>query len=319
MSNCIKPNSKTFVLDAEAVAWDRDRNCILPFQELTRRKRKDVKAEDIKVKVHLFAFDLLYLNGESLLHHDLLARRKLLREHFVPVQGEFDFAKSEDAADVEHIQTFLDQSIKDRCEGLMVKILEGEGSTYEPSRRSTNWLKLKKDYLTGVGDSFDLVVIGGYHGRGKRTAIYGAFLLACYDPDSETYQSICKIGTGFSEEALESHYAALHPLELAAKKGYYDIGDAKPDVYFEPKLVWEILAADLSLSPVYSAARATLSGNTGGRGVSLRFPRFIKIREDKAPDDATDAEQVAEAYCRQANVAAAHGSRKKEAAEDDFW
>ena len=184
-----------------------------------------------------------------------MERRQLLREHFKEVKGEFAFAESRDAKDEEQIQIFLDESVKASCEGLMVKMLEGEGSTYEPSRRSMNWLKVKKDYLAGVGDSFDLVVIGGYHGRGKRTAVYGAFLLACYDPESESYQSICKIGTGFSEEMLESHYASLNPIECE-KKSYYDLGTATPDVYFEPKFVWEVLAADLSLSPVYSAARS---------------------------------------------------------------
>lgn len=120
--------------------------------------------------------------------------------------------------------------------------------------------QLKKDYLAGVGDSFDLVVIGGDYGKGKRTNVYGAFHLACYDVDTDTYQSICKIGTGFSEEILQSHYDFLHPLELAAKKPYYDVGTGKgPDVYFEPKMVWEVLAADLSLSPIYTAAKGLVS------------------------------------------------------------
>jgi DNA ligase-1 len=190
-----------------------------------------------------------------LLQKDLSARRELLQKHFIPVEGQFAIAKSSDAHAVEEIQTFLDESIKDSCEGLMVKMLEGEDAYYEPSRRSMNWLKLKKDYLAGVGDSFDLVVIGGYYGRGKRTSLYGAFLLACWDPESETYQAITKIGTGFTEEMLDTHYKYLQPLECKQKKGYYDVGTATPDIYFEPKQLWEVLAADLSLSPVYSAAK----------------------------------------------------------------
>jgi DNA ligase-1 len=109
--------------------------------------------------------------------------------------------------------------------------------------------------LAGVGDSLDLVVVGGYHGKGKRTNVYGAFLLACYDADSEEYQTICKIGTGFSEEALATHYAALQPLETEKARGDVKVGGAKPDVWFEPKVVWEVLTADLSLSPVYTAAQ----------------------------------------------------------------
>jgi DNA ligase-1 len=114
---------------------------------------------------------------------------------------------------------------------------------------------LKKDYLAGVGDSLDLVVVGGYYGKGKRTNVYGAFLLACYDADSEEFQTICKIGTGFSEEALAAHYAALQPLETEKARGDVKVGGAKPDVWFEPKVVWEVLTADLSLSPVYTAAQ----------------------------------------------------------------
>jgi DNA ligase-1 len=132
---------------------------------------------------------------------------------------------------------------------------------------------LKKDYLAGVGDSLDLVVVGGYYGKGKRTNVYGAFLLACYDSDSEEYQTICKIGTGFSEEILQSHYEALKPLELVKVRGDVKVGAAKPDVWFEPKIVWEVLTADLSLSPVYTAAQGLVSW------LVSCFTSFTDIRE----------------------------------------
>ncbi|KAK7468881.1 ATP-dependent DNA ligase Cdc17 [Stygiomarasmius scandens] len=315
LPKCIKDTTKSFVLDAEAVAIDRTTGKLMPFQELSRRKRKDVKVEDIQVRVCLFAFDLLYLNGEPLLQKTLKERRALLREHFVPVQGEFDFAKSSDSETTEEIQSFLEESVKDGCEGLMVKMLESDASYYEPSRRSVNWLKLKKDYLAGVGDSLDLVVVGGYYGKGKRTNVYGAFLLACYDPDSEEYQTICKIGTGFSEEALQSHYDMLKPLEITKARGNVKIGGAKPDIWFEPQVVWEVLTADLSLSPIYTAAQ----GLVEDRGISLRFPRFIRVRDDKSADDATDPEQIAEMYKRQA-LAQSGGKKKKGGdADDSFW
>jgi DNA ligase-1 len=118
--------------------------------------------------------------------------------------------------------------------------------------------QLKKDYLKGVGDTFDLVVVGGYHGKGKRTSVYGGFLLACYDPDAEKFQTVCKLGTGFSEDALKSNMETLKELETTKCRSDIDGGGAKPDVWFEPKIVWEILAADLSLSPVYAAARGTV-------------------------------------------------------------
>ncbi|TFK30426.1 DNA ligase I [Coprinopsis marcescibilis] len=313
MKKCIKENTTSFVLDSEAVAIDRTTLKLMPFQELSRRKRKDVKIEDIQVRVCLFAFDLLYLNGEPLIGKPLHERRELLRKHFQVVPGEFDFAKSSDGDTTDEIQAFLEESVKDCCEGLMVKMLETEASHYEPSRRSVNWLKLKKDYLAGLGDSLDLVVVGGYYGKGKRTNVYGAFLLACYDADSEEYQTICKIGTGFSDEMLQAHYDTLKPLELTKPRGDIKIGGAKPDIWFEPKVVWEVLTADLSLSPIYMAAQGLIED----RGVSLRFPRFIRVRDDKDADDATGPEQIAEMYERQSLAQAS--SKKKGGNDDGFW
>ena len=103
------------------------------------------------------------------------------------------------------------------------------------------------------------MVVGAYYGKGKRTNVYGAFLLACYDADGEEYQTICKIGTGFSEEALQSHYDTLKPLEITKARGDIKVGGAKPDIWFEPKIVWEVLTADLSLSPIYTAAQGLVS------------------------------------------------------------
>ncbi|KAG2159844.1 ATP-dependent DNA ligase [Suillus bovinus] len=315
LPRCIMEKTTSFVLDAEAVAIDKTSGRLMPFQELSKRKRKDVKVEDIQVKVCLFAFDLIYLNGEPLLQKSLSERRELLREHFQIVPGEFDFAKSSDGSTTDEIQAFLEESVKDGCEGLMVKMLESDASYYEPSRRSVNWLKLKKDYLAGVGDSLDLVVVGGYYGKGKRTNVYGAFLLACFDTDAEEYQTICKIGTGFSEEMLQTHWDTLRPLEITKPRGDIKPGGAKPDVWFEPKIVWEVLAADLSLSPIYTAAQ----GLAEERGISLRFPRFIRIRDDKSADDATGPEQISEMYERQVLAQSKGGKKSKGDGDDGFW
>jgi len=135
-------------------------------------------------------------------------------------------------------------------------------------------LQLKKDYLSGVGDSLDLVVVGAYYGKGKRTNVYGAFLLACYDPDSEHFQTICKIGTGFSEEVLLQFYELLKPLETQVVRGDIEAGGAKPEIWFEPKVVWEVLTADLSLSPVYTAAH----GVVGTLRTSCRGMLMIRSR-----------------------------------------
>lgn len=288
-------DTKSLILDCEAVAWSREENKILPFQVLSTRKRKDVQAGDIKVQVCLFAFDILCYNDTPLIQKPLRERRKVLQSVTQEVPGNFAFATSKTTDNVEELQAFLDESIKGSCEGLMVKTLDSD--PYRPSQRSNCWLKVKKDYLAGVGDSLDLVVVGAYYGRGKRTGTYGGFLLASYNSDTGDYETTCKIGTGFSDEMLKQLYEKLQPTEVEQAKPYvlFD-SSAEPDIWFEPSILFEVLTADLSLSPIYKAGAETL-----GRGVSLRFPRFIRIRDDKGIEDATTSEQVVEFYERQAH------------------
>uniref|UniRef100_A0A131YDF2 DNA ligase n=1 Tax=Rhipicephalus appendiculatus TaxID=34631 RepID=A0A131YDF2_RHIAP len=312
----ISPDTKTCILDSEAVAWDRPSQTILPFQTLSTRKRKETTEEEVKVQVCVFAFDLLYLNGESLVKEPLRKRRELLRTTLVEVPGETQLARSADLSTVEDIQEFLLESIKGSCEGLMVKSLD-TGATYEIAKRSHNWLKLKKDYLDGVGDSVDAVVLGGYHGKGKRTGTFGCFLLGCYDPDNEEFQTLCKIGTGFSEEQLDQHSAFFKEHIIPAPKSYYRFDSSlAPDAWFEPCQVWEIKSADLSVSPVHKAALGLVDPE---RGISLRFPRFIRIRDDKNPEDATSAQQVADLYNKQDHIKNKKAAVQETAADEDFY
>lgn len=300
LNTWIKPETKSFVLDCEAVAWDPKAKKVLPFQQLMTRKRKDVKTADITVKVCVFAFDFLFYNGEALVKKTLRERRDLLHEAFKPVEGEFAFAQYGDTRDVEEIQTLLDESVKASCEGLMVKMLDTEDSGYEPSKRSRNWLKVKKDYLAGVGDSIDLVVVGAYYGKGKRTNWYGAFMLAAYNTDTQNFETVCNIGTGFSEEILGELYNELSEIVIEKAKPFYKhstVAAHQPDIWFEPKYVWEVKTADLTLSPRYRAAIDQM-----GQGISLRFPRFIQRRDDKKPEDSTSSSAIAEMYKNQETV-----------------
>jgi DNA ligase-1 len=188
------PDTKSCILDCEVVAWDMVEKKILPFQSLSTRKRKNVEEKDVQVQVCLYAFDLIHHNGRSLFKHSLLERRNELHKHFRVTPGQFQWAESLDTSDTKAIETFMKKAVDSSCEGLMVKALDIEAE-YVPNKR--NWLKLKKDYMAGVGDTLDLVPIGAFYGRGKRTGHYGAYLLACYDEDTEEYQSVCKVLTSF--------------------------------------------------------------------------------------------------------------------------
>lgn len=293
VSRIKKPSVRSFILDCELVAYDRGKQKILPFQILSTRARKNVAVSDIKVEVCVFAFDLLYLDGQPLIQKELSVRREHLYDSFIEEAGYFQFATAITTSDLEEIQKFLDASVDQSCEGLIIKTLNRD-ATYEPSKRSLNWLKLKKDYIDNIGDSLDLVPIAAFHGRGKRTGVYGAFLLACYDNDNEEFQSICKIGTGFSEAMLEERSASLRSKVIPEPKSYYRYGDTiNPDVWFEPTEVWEVKAADLTISPVHRAGVGIVDSN---KGISLRFPRLVRVRKDKTPEEATLSEQVADMY-----------------------
>lgn len=177
--------------------------------------------------------------------------------------------------------------------------------------------------MDGVADTLDLVVIGAWHGKGKRTGGYGAFLLATFDKDTEDYQSICAIGTGlsdkdldrFSQQAQEGDGSEDHPdipsyfqvLEKPPRYYKYPSNDA-PDVWFEPTRVWEIKCADLSISPSHHAAMGH-PDLPDGKGIALRFPRLKCERTDKnVPEDITQAEQVVELFQSQ-SVQGGSGTR----------
>lgn len=301
------------IIDSELVAFDQVSKKILPFQVLSTRGRKSIAIENIKVNVCVYPFDCMVYNGTPIVKESLEKRRerlwKLLREE----EGKLKFAtyRNFDELAEEDIQAFLDESIAGSCEGLMLKTLS-EDATYEPSKRSLNWLKLKKDYLTGMADSIDVVPIGAFYGKGRRTGAFGSYLLAIYDAEAEEYQTVCKTGTGFSDEDLASHSEFFRAKALDVPESNYNVSDKlKPDVWLEACQVWEIRAADLSISPVHTAA---FGAKADGKGIALRFPRFLRIREDKSPEESTGPEQIVEMFEAQAVM----GTDSNQAGDDDF-
>jgi len=259
---------------------------------------------------------LLMTTSKAVVSKSLRERRELLQDAFTPLEGEFSFAQYGDTSDLDEIQVLLDESVKASCEGLMVKMLDTSESGYEPSKRSRNWLKVKKDYLSGVGDSLDLVVLGAYYGKGKRTSVYGAFLLACYNSSKQIYETVCNIGTGFSEAILGELHEKLSEHTIEKPKPFYShsqVPKDQPDVWFEPRFVWEVKTADLTLSPRYKAGADALN-DASGKGISLRFPRFIKQRDDKKTEEATGSRMVVEMYQKQESVSKSKGP----SVDDDF-
>lgn len=295
---CVRPEVTDCIIDCEVVAYDPENGKIMTFQQLSTRKRKLVTVKDISIPVCMYVFDILYRNGEPLVTRSLAERRTALEATVTVKHNILSFACRKDMNSLDELDDFLRQALSDSCEGLMIKSL-GRDATYEPQKRTNNWLKFKKDYIDGMGDSFDLVPIAGFLGKGKRTSVYGSYLLAVYDPVREVYQSVCKTGSGFNDQTLKDLYEDLQEHITAHKPPVYEVSSKlEPDVWFNPVKVWECKAADLSISPIYTAGQEITPSQ---KGIGLRFPRFIRMREDKNPTDATTSQQIYEMYRSQFN------------------
>ena len=285
------------ILEAEAVAINENTGEFLPFQELMHRRRKyKIEKAVSKYPITVNFFDVLYYNGKSCLELGYDERRNLLEK----IVKEDDFAKHVPMSIVTNeseIEEALENSINSGCEGLMLKMLD---KPYQAGSRGNFWLKLKREYRNELGDSLDLVVIGAFFGKGRRTGRYGTLLLATYDDDQDMFTSICKVGTGFTDEDLDQLYQILSN-KVTIKKNPRIDSDMEADVWFEPELVVEVVASEITLSPIHKAARDTIRKNTG---LALRFPKFTgKIRVEKAAEDASTNEEVITLFKGQKKVA----------------
>ena len=361
----------SFILEGEVVAVDQASGELKTFQTLTNRAKKDVDINAIQVSVCLFAFDLMYLNGHSLLDRPFRERRGLLRSMFIEKTHQFTWVRSIDAtsADSETVLEFFKAATDIKCEGIMVKILDnlpnpdlvldgGETisdptpvpatpskakpgkkskaskdeekqagtrrkallSTYEPDKRLDSWLKVKKDYSTTF-DTIDLIPVAGWHGQGRKASWWSPILLACRDPASGSLQVVTKCISGFTDKFYKENKDKYDEDNINGntrkqKPSYIEYSAGHPDVWFEPQEVWEMAFADITLSPVYTAAIGLISEE---RGLSMRFPRFLKVREDKSIEEASTADFIANLYRKQEEKmqATGHGTGPEKDGEGD--
>lgn len=289
---------KEVIVEGEIVAIDPETGEMRPFQELMRRKRKyDIEKYVEEIPVKVFLFDILYRDGEELLDKTFLERRKELEEVIKP-NDILRIATYIVTDNVDELEKFFYKAIEDGCEGLVVKSVS-ENAIYQAGARGWLWIKYKRDYKSEMTDSVDLVVIGAFKGTGRRAGTYGALLLACYNPEKDVFESVCKVGTGFTDADL-----AEIPLKLkdyiTETKPKNVVSEMEPDVWVEPKLVAEILGAEITLSPVHKAGFDLVKNNLKREaGLAIRFPRFIRWREDKGPTDATTSKELFEMYLAQ--------------------
>jgi DNA ligase-1 len=284
------------IFEAEIVPINENTGDFLPFQELMHRRRKyklDEAVSQYPITVNFF--DVLYFDKKDCLNLEYSERRKILEQ----IIHEDNFSKLVPMLFVKNeneIEDFLENSINAGCEGLMLKT---PSAPYRAGTRGSNWLKLKREYRNELGDSFDLIVIGAYFGRGRRTGLYGTLLLATYNPEKDNFPSICKVGTGFTDESLDQLYQILSN-NVTLKKNSRIVSEMEADVWFEPKLVLEIVGSEITLSPIHKTGLDLIRKSSG---FALRFPKFTgKIRYEKAVEDASTAEEVLALYKGQSKI-----------------
>jgi DNA ligase-1 len=284
--------AKEAIIEGECVAIDLETGEMRPFQELMHRRRKyEIERAMEQYPVSLFMFDALYVDGKDLTLDAYLVRRKAL-EKALKESDRFKAAKHIITSKVKELEAFFEEAIADGCEGLICKAI-GKDSVYQAGARGWLWIKYKRDYKSEMTDTVDLVIVGAFHGRGKRAGTYGALLLAAYNPESDTFETVTKCGTGFTDKDLANLPETLRKHVIPRRHSRVQ-SMLEADVWFEPKVVLEILGAEITLSPIHTCAMDSIRK---GSGLAIRFPRFTgNYRVDKAAEDATTSAEVVEMY-----------------------
>lgn len=281
------------ILEGECVPIDPNTDEIRPFQEVSRRRgrKHDLDRLQEEVPVCLFVFDILLSGGTPVYELPFPERRRLLEADLRSAER-VRLADQRIVHTVEEATQFFEVALAAGAEGVVAKSLAA-GSGYRAGARGFWWIKYKRDYTAGLSDSIDGVVVGGFHGRGRRAGRFGAYLLAVYNPGRDRFESFCKVGSGFDDAQLAEMPTRLRPFESDAPPPGVDTG-VTPDRWFTPRVVLEVRGAELTLSPVHRAAQGVIRP---GAGLALRFPRFTgRVREDKGPTQATTSDELLEMY-----------------------
>jgi DNA ligase-1 len=280
------------IVEGEVVAYDAAAGELRPFGEVMFRRRKYGIAEAVRdIPVGLFCFELLYADGQDLTRLPYPQRRARLAEA-ITISPQLRLTTAIEVAAPAALEAAFEQAVTDGCEGLVCKSVSPDAH-YQAGARGWLWIKLKRDYRTELSDTVDLTVVGAFAGRGRRAGVYGALLLAAYDPAADVYRTVTKCGTGFSDADLAALPARLAPLARPERPARVDARQ-QPDVWFEPGLVLEILSAELTLSPTYPAGWGQIKADAG---LAMRFPRFTgRWRDDKAPEDATTTDELIDLF-----------------------
>jgi DNA ligase 1 len=284
--------AKTAILDSEALAYNPDSEEFLPFQETTKRRRKYNITEVAKtLPLRAFVFDILYKDGQSLIDEPLSKRLEILKETLG--EGETLLpAKNQTVSDAKALSILLDDSISKGLEGVVIKKME---SHYEAGGRSFNWVKLKRHQAGELQDTIDCVILGYVFGKGKRTAFgAGALLVGVYDDKKDEFVTVSKIGTGLSDEEWQEIHKRADKIKVDHKPARVNSAIV-PSVWIKPEIVIEILADEITRSPIHTAGATDIEA-----GYALRFPRLVSFRSaDKKAEDATTVKELIEMYKQQ--------------------
>lgn len=285
----------SLICEGEAIVYDEDTETFLSFQETVKRKRKhDIDQLSQELPLRLYIFDILYLNGMSLLDHTHKQRRdSLLSIVHNANNPALQVIGQEHITTAKQLDDYFLRTIGAGLEGLVVKREDG---VYQPGKRNFNWIKLKRESHGSLLDTIDGVILGYYVGRGKRARFgIGAFLLGIYDTEQDQFVTVAKVGTGLTDDALkdlkqrcDAIKVAQKPVNVVCAKELY------PDVWMAPKIVCEVKSEEITLSPMHTAGK---KHDTPGYG--LRFPRFVQYRFDKSVYDATTTSELLRLYHEQ--------------------